>query len=255
LEPDCVFDSYFINQKRNGETVEALDRTIEGIDEIASKFVGCVVAIPDSIFLIHEWKIFLRPNNSCCLVCKFSFTGQRAFDFSTPCIIRDFSQREPWDNDSLMEVDDMTEDHSLGPNNSEEKTHSIKFRDTSKTIKYDNRKRGKMFTIGEYVHLNEMKSGNALNLQEEIGYNDDGHDSMVFDDAHSAATESSLHTTTDSLGNQTSVMTESRTMNADGVMRFHINAQNKISRIQCVRLPPANHPLANSADFLLRQAK
>eukprot|EP01040_Poterioochromonas_malhamensis_P010212 gene10212-11108_t len=269
LDPECKFDAYFLQDKGNGETVETLDSSVVGIDEITGKFVGCIVTIPDSIFLIHEWKIFVRPNNSCCLVCKFSFTGTKVFDFSTPCIFREYPRCKPSSgscsgDDAMQGVEDTSVLSDQTPSTQSEQSgdngescgHSIVFKETSKTIKYDNRKRGKQFTVGEYIRHNEMYDCGLPNLQEEVMMVDAEENSphaihhhhsqsnLDGDDVNSMVTESTIHNVQNYMINgaahEKGVMSESHAMNAFGLMRFHINGDNKIVKIHCVRLLSAD---------------
>jgi hypothetical protein len=206
LDTDSLFESFLLEQNENGATVEVPDQTAQGIDEIAAKFIGCVVSVPDSIFLIHEWQIFPRPNNSCCLVCKFSFTGSKAFDFSTPCILGEATNDDNADGNTLMEAEET------------ERVHSIQFKQHCKTIKYENRKKGKkIFTIGEYVHANEMTAGHLTSLHDT-----DKPDTTMFVSANNR---------------WKAVKSETVPMNSFGILRFYIHGPTgnyQIFRIHCL---------------------
>jgi len=57
---------------------EIVESSVTGVDNIVEQFAGCMQTIPDGIFLVHEWKMFLQANNACCLVMK-------VFNSTKPC--------------------------------------------------------------------------------------------------------------------------------------------------------------------------
>lgn len=284
----------------------SVEQTVFGCEKIADYFTGCMVSIPDAIFLVHDWKLFARQNNGCSLVMKFSYTGSNIFDTDALCIIRDRHQCHDRDPDDPDEDDDTTFDTDTGGGG----MNTIQFRERSRASKYDHRKRNKRSTVGEFIsrheyqadHIPEIsmagmtiadaKGGNS-GSDEKDGHHGGGkkgqHTSTqendrkgdVFSSQHAAehkyasstqesmqkknhyvdeedaaeihslasSTNHSLGTsisgtstgtfavyTDDSTGKKRGIKGEATTMNAQGIMRFHIQSNNKVSVIQCHRI-------------------
>lgn len=245
LVRDCDMEAYRLDNHQNtGE--ERLEASLHTRDHIIDHFVGMVTSIPDSVFLIHEWKLFPRPNQSSCLVFKFSMTGTQMFEFESPCTADDHTTgytRSNW-----VKHSDTADRKNVMP--------TIKFREGGRTGKYDARRRNKMRTIGEYVDMNRLNEdyrpnteGNYVSTEavaEQIW--DEIQDAVIInahldddDDASSLSSPSSR--SVDSFEYEPKDLPvvnvrrkEIKKVNINGVMRFHINADFKVWKIHCVHM-------------------
>lgn len=159
------------------DTTPIVHHSVEGCSNIIDHFIGSIITIPDGIFLAHKTKMFLRPNNSCCLVMKFSYSGNKMFQTTLPCLFQhdeataaafDHVENVEHQDGPLMvsslyqsagstdvEVSQEEEEFYEGStkNDARKKKHSITFLETTKASKYDHRKRQKKFTIGEFIGM------------------------------------------------------------------------------------------------------
>ncbi len=305
LEPNCRLETLKTERKKNksssngsstlyaNDINSSVEQTVIGCDKIVDYFTGCMICIPDAIFLVHEWKLFARQHNGCSLVMKFSYTGSNIFDTDALCIIRDRHQCH--DRDPDEPDDDDTFD--TGPNGS---NNTIQFRERSRASKYDHRKRNKRSTLGEFISRHEYqadkipeisldgmaiadakggawtnddhsaKSGcggkgypiddgskNSSSYPADAKSSSFGYDEKNFVDEEDVAEIQSLASSTnhsfattntgtsagtfavyadDSTGKKRGIKGEATSMNARGIMRFHIQSNNKVSVIQCHRI-------------------
>ena len=250
MDPNCVFEGHIVSQQFDGTSSDQLDFTINGVDAIAARFIACVVAVPDSLFLVHEWKSFLRPNNFCCIVLKYTFTGFKPYDYEIPCALHEENIPSSSEEDSIVDLDVSSSDgESRKTSNDYEEAPipSVQFRELSKTIRYDNRKRGRLFTLGEFIASNQI-SKKLHSLEENNTTPSNGLEkfslsSLSAEDANSVGSGSgsespSIQTTTDLSGNQLTTRKAGQIVNLRGVLRMHINSDNRIFKLHCVRLPP-----------------
>lgn len=231
-----MVESFLLRVESDGSTSEEKESCIEGLEAVVTYFMGYIIAVPDCLFLIHEWKIFNRPspsppyhNTHSCLGFKFSFTGTKVFDVDTKC-------------HRLA----MTDSESISSSNSSSistsAVHSIQFRERSRTSKYDHRKRGKVLTIGEHIRSNEMQDHQLINLEEEIT-NPDLKESMmdvdqteadnVMSNGEGGGPPTTIQSSSSSTGD---LYRTAQKVNVQGVMRFYLNEQQKIYKIHCIHI-------------------
>lgn len=232
---DCDMEAYRLdNYSNSGE--ERLEASLHSRENIIAHFVGMTSSVPDSVFLIHEWKIFARPNRQSCLVFKFSMTGTQMFEFESPCTAEDHTtgyQRTAW----------------VRRGDPKRAQSTVMFREGGRTGKYDARRRNKIRTIGEYVDCSKLTDDYSPSVdythQPEIVEHSWGtvHDAVpikndtciLSEQGESPSCPDQLESVTDS-----PVMTvrrhEVKKVNVCGVMRFHINADHKVWKIHCVHI-------------------
>eukprot|EP01031_Cornospumella_fuschlensis_P028159 gene28159-34003_t len=247
---DIVNESYRLDKHHNLGT-EKIEYAIVSKESVVQYFLNFIITIPDSVFLIHEWKLFPRGPDASCLVFKFSFTGSQMYEYESSCLAQD--------NVSGYVKEPKNAKHSR----KRAAAASVTFKESSRNSKYEARKRNRQYTIGEYVDSNrvteEYKAQTAANVEEgaveekegeeEEGSSDgeeaDEADGLGEDGTHSPSKESADAT---SLVTATTVSAVSevtpatmkkqgvRKINMIGVMRFHINAQHLVYKIHCVHI-------------------
>jgi len=174
-------------------------KVVIGRENIINQFMGCLLMIPDGIFLVHEWKLFSRPNNSCCLVLKFSFTGSQVFNSSLPCIIvQEALECKQQANSLTIPIEDTVEEVNtkkteialtssalpkLSPGTiariNKIRTRTIRFVQRSRACKYDHRKRQRKLTVGEFVEKHQHEPGNIpYDIAKRIAINSPSDSSL-----------------------------------------------------------------------------
>lgn len=218
---------------------EEKEHSIDGKSNVITYFLGYLTAIPDIVFLVHSWKIFQRPSpqhqqqQHACLVFKFSLTGNKVFNIPTKCSYEDEAADDiddvdissrPSTNSSSSSPISQGFNEDTTTSSSSQPPRSIKFRERSRTSKYDSRKRGKIFTLGEHVNTNEMHNHLLVNPQDEIS-NEQLKDEM-----------SQQMMDIDRSDNTGDLLPSSEKVNIQGVMRFYIDEEQKIYKIQCLHI-------------------
>jgi hypothetical protein len=211
LSDGCGVDSIKIDISEGDKGKEILEGSTNGTEAVIQYFIGYVVAVPDSLFLVHEWKLFPRAFGCSSLVIKFSFTGSKVFELP----IKQSCGGSYTHGTSQLEI----------PLNYK---HSIKFRERSRTCKYDNRKRQKKITLGEHVESNMVTEGHLVSVREIVNSN-----SCSSSDDNSTSADS-LDKSEDSA--DIGLLIDPSVVNIQGILRFNFDASNKIFRIQCLHL-------------------
>lgn len=242
LAEDCVVDSSRLNCENNKGT-EELESSVKGMKDVIDYFVGYMVAIPDMVFLVHEWRIFARANQQSCLVMKFSLSGTKIYDFCTDCNVQGATAGSSSDESSVTE---------LSRADLKDSKYSVKFRIMSRTSKYENRKRKRISTMGEYVDLNQMKDHHVLELPAEVVAAASPSaaaaiNTASLDDADTQCTDIEPTSSVDTYDAEevlgilrvapvVSMLSDAVKVNIVGIMRFHMNESNRVARIQCTHI-------------------
>lgn len=219
----CVLESYRLDSKM-GEGSEVLESSLDGKESIVQYFCGFIISTPDSIFLIHEWKLFPRAGNQSCMVFKFSFTGSQVFEYEQSCMASDHTkgyQRSTTDSSTgSNSVSDGSEGSDAGneegssSSSKKRATATVTFKESGRNTKYESRKRKKIYTIGEYVDSSRIGE-DFVPLSGE-----DSSVEVVSGEESSTATRCKL----------------TKKVNICGVMRFHLNAALHIWKVHCVHI-------------------
>jgi len=221
----CDVESFRL-QNLNDASSEELESSIKGKQAVLEYFAGYPRSIPDLIFLIHEWKIFDRPNKSSCLVFKFSLSGHQILQMSTRC------QSEMVD----LESGSDTEKAAAEVGKKRSRDTSVHFKDKGHAGGgRQDAKRARGRALGQYISNNAFQSHHRANLadvRKEVsleGFAADDSEKYIIELAAKADPAA-----TDSNDNNSSVMQESAIINMRGVMRLMLNESNLIYKVRCV---------------------
>eukprot|EP00981_Chlorochromonas_danica_P011086 scaffold3735_cov242-Ochromonas_danica.AAC.4 len=243
LDDKTIWESFRMDNLPNcSRGKEVLERSIMGKDSVINHYIGFTTSTPDSVFLIHEWKLFSRPNKQSCLIFKFSFTGSQIYEFDSTCMAEDnthgYSRERP---------NNMCMGDKCG-------SSTVTFREMNRNTKYESRKRPKFSTIGEYVESSRMRedyaplrdqehSMNSMYLSEET--KTQGWDNYVMettvtiDHANVFPTAPLTLSGGELAAGKRDVLVrrkEAKMLNMCGFMRFHINSDHLVYKIQCVHI-------------------
>ncbi|RYH09705.1 hypothetical protein EON65_39925 [archaeon] len=132
---------------------------------IVQYYINFIVTTPDSVFLIYEWKLFLRGPDASCLVFNFSYTGSQMYEYESSCLLQD-------------KATGYVKDPKNTKHTRKRVAPSVAFKKTSRNRKYEARKRNRQHTIGVYVDCtrvttDEYKGQTVANTEEE-GVSEEG---------------------------------------------------------------------------------
>lgn len=223
VEDCCIVESFKLQQIGNVGS-EQLESTIAGKAEVLEYFVGYIVAVPDSVFLVHEWRVFERSQGNSCLVFKFSFTGNQIFAHDDKCKI------ETADSGDVREfADEKSIDQLSGQKRPLE--NSIKFKGTgSHQSGRGGKKKSK--TLGEFVTNNKVQQHHQPDVEElrrEVRDEADRVDPKFEGSSFNEVISQSAISTSDS-----NPLLPASSMNIRGVMRYTLNDRFRIVKIHCV---------------------
>ncbi|RYH09704.1 hypothetical protein EON65_39920 [archaeon] len=252
---DCDMDVYRLDgHHKVGE--EHHEASLLGRDHIIEHFIRLMLAIPDLVFLIHEWVIFPRAHHHSCLVFQFSLTGQQIFPLQSPCTAVD---------DENMRGYHRWLVHPPPPHYAEasgDSHSSVLFREGG--AKYDSRRKNKFHTIGEYVDIHQLPSqaeGGAIGGESPCTSvpSDSSHsnynagplvdEECVEEPAGSGYVQDIVLTmdardgdgeggwkSQNKFEHPVAAMIQDKHVSIRGMMRFHINPENSVYKIHCVHM-------------------
>lgn len=144
MAPTCYMDTYCVDYPGNKDSGETMEVRVVGLQNLVTYFSAYIITIPDSIFLIHEWRVFERRNGQSCVVFRFSLSGNQILPHDQRCHIRETAQ--------------IPAPKLAGRKRKIETSHTIKFKDTSRghsTIS-DQIRRQRVRTLGEFIADNRV---------------------------------------------------------------------------------------------------
>eukprot|EP01033_Poteriospumella_lacustris_P016944 gene16944-12125_t len=138
IDPTCYMDAYRVESPGCLDSEETLEVRVIGLKNLIAYFGAYVIAIPDSIFLVHEWHVFERRSGSC-VVFRYSMSGNQILPHDQRCNIR--------------EVASVPVNALAGRKRKVETTHSIKFKDTLRghSTLSEQQRRQRIRTLGEFI--------------------------------------------------------------------------------------------------------
>lgn len=232
VDEHCVVESYRLKQLGLVGN-EELENLIEGKRQVVPYFMGYVVAIPDMIFLVHEWKLFQRSGGVSCLMFKFTLSGTQIVTHDTKCNIEDDA---PAAVAAVSPVSHDADDaDGAGARVGQKRGHdedpdSVKFKATTYQGRQDRRQK-KQKTLGEFVTDNRVYDKHIATVDALV---EEAEGVPLPDDAQlvelpPGVAAAPAAKTKEALGLQAAVK-----INMKGVMRFHFNERNQIFKIHCV---------------------
>ena len=138
MDPACYMDAYRVESPGCLDSEETLEVRVIGLKNLIAYFGAYVVAIPDSIFLVHEWHVFERRSGSC-VVFRYSMSGNQIIPHDQRC--------------NIKEVASVPIQALAGRKRKVETTHSIKFKDTLRghSTLSEQQRRQRIRTLGEFI--------------------------------------------------------------------------------------------------------
>jgi hypothetical protein len=222
-------------QALNNIGTEEWESGVKGQEEVIKYFIGYITAVPDSIFLVHEWQLFNRAHNTSCLVFKFSFTGAQIFQHESKCNVdtdvveytQDFDDLEFWapSDTKSMTAAVVSDDKAAAT------TSSIKFREMSQHR--GENKRRKVSTIGQYVNSSKVN-------KEHLPVMQDLKESIAAEPKHDLYTILSVEKK-DIEHDAREILPAAEAVNIRGVMRFSLNQDHQVVKIHCVHIHGLSH--------------
>lgn len=234
IDEHCVVESYRLKQLGMVGN-EELENMIEGKRQVVPYFMGYVVAIPDMIFLIHEWKLFQRGGGVSCLMFKFTLSGTQIVTHDTKCNIEDDADAAAHVVSPVSDAADAADATDDATRVGQKRGHdddpdSVKFKATTYQGRQDRRQK-KQKTLGEFVTDNRVYDKHIATVDALV--EDATHvplpDDVQLVELPPGVTAEPAAKTVESLGLQAAVK-----INMKGVMRFHFNERNQIFKIHCV---------------------
>jgi hypothetical protein len=236
VDEHCVVESYALKQLGLVGS-EELENLIEGKRQVVPYFMGYVVAIPDMVFLVHEWKLFQRGGGVSCLMFKFTLSGTQIVAHDTKCnIVDDADAATDAATDAVSPVShDADEVVGQKRGHGSEDPDSVRFKATTHQGRQDRRQK-KQKTLGEFVTDNRVYDKHIAAtvdvLVQDAAAVPLPHDAQLVElppGVASAAAPEAAARTKEALGLQAAAK-----ITMKGVMRFHFNERNQIFKIHCV---------------------
>lgn len=213
MEESCVFEVFRL-EKSGMESKEIFEQLMDSRDSIIQYFIGYLEAIPDSLFLVHEWRVFERSHGTRCTVFKFSMTGNKISDYEDKCKIdeEDLLLHLPEDERALV----LSRKRGQDP--------SVHFK--ASRAAHRNDKKARVKTLGEFVTDHYVQDHHRADVSQLA---DDAHHEADIQDQkenHSHSTHLPCL--------QCAKLQEATQVNFRGVMRFTFNEQARIFKVNCV---------------------
>lgn len=234
----CDVESFRLQNLKDANS-EELESAIKGKTAVLEYFAGYPKAIPDLIFLVHEWKVFERPNKSSCVVFKFSLSGHQILQMDTRCKTEEEEVVDNSDSDDQETAAEQQQGEKSAAAVSAE-VGSKRGRDPSvhfieKGYRSGGRqdvKRTRGRALGQFIADNSLQSHHRASLadiRKEVSLEE-----VAADGSEKYITELAAKAGPVMAENNSSVMQESALINTRGVMRLMLNESNLIYKVHCV---------------------
>jgi hypothetical protein len=154
IAPTCYMDAYGVDSPGNMDSEETMEVRVVGLENLITYFSAYIIAIPDSIFLIHEWRVFERRSGQSCVVFRYSLSGNQILPHDQSCHIREAAQ--------------IPAPKLPGRKRKFETSHTIKFKDTGRghTTISEQSRRQRVRTLGEFIADNRVLPGHRPEISE-----------------------------------------------------------------------------------------